>query len=278
MKKKLLKYLIITLSVVSALSFSACGKKKQTAEEYNESIAASRAAAEAEMLALKEQEEERKREEEKEKFTAKSDAEIKSEKEEKEEANRQRVINESIEAIEEDIVEDNKTYYENFVVVDSDDEQVVKEVESQAQEVQESLAASEDVQERVQQYTELQENEVDILQLEDEAWQDIVVNIQRSTTPEFAGYNGHYANLDAVYSDIDSTYASYSENVRNSFKSLAKNSWEYYTDFNDKLVHQANPWTAEELEEDPSRMDYTRDEYEELFGGYEQIGGVIMDQ
>ena len=265
--KKIVVRSILLLSLM-ALPFSVgCGKKekKLTAEQYNESVAAeNKAKAEAEAKAKAEAKAQQEKEDA-EKFKAKTADELQKEAKDKE-----------LEKKEPEIVEENKSLYEDVVVVDSDDPEVIQEVESQAEQVNESLANSEDVNERVQQYTELQEGQVNIVELENSAWQDIVTNIQRSTNPDFVGgYTGYYADLDAVYEDIDKTYAGYSENVRESLKSLAKTSWDYYREENKRIMNQPNPWTAEEIEEDIARLDYTREEYDAIFGG-NQEGGFIM--
>ena len=283
MKKKLFKYLLISMCMASAMSMSACGKKKQTATEYNESVAASRAAAEAEMKALKEQEEERKKQEEKEKFTAKSDAEIKAEQNEKaEEEIKKEEESYTVKISESEVPEEMlpDSLKNNDAVnqqIESDNRQEIAPIdnttelssertgEESSDDVIESNGDDEDIitnaaTETGSSYLEPENIDLGISKVDGELSYDIY-SLENGEMNVFYSliFSGAYdaTELNGILEDSHNTFVNYPQEVKDRIDQELTNMW------NEHLKRKAE-WTEEELAADPGKQFYTREQFEAL--------------
>ena len=256
---KLFKYIFISSLAALAILTSACNKKKASpsAAEINESIAIEREKQEAEEARKISESKEAQQKEDQEKFRIKSE-------DEKLEESRQAIIESEAPALKQEALNNLEELY----AVNSDDPEVIEKAEAAAKEKIEegfdNLTPDKDPYAQMAEASDVasvSDDYVDLIELNGFAWDEIATKMLFSVTPNF-GYVGYYKSIDDVYDEIDKTYANYSENVRKSYKDLAKSAWDEYTENNKKRASESNPWTLEELQEDDGRFFYSREEYQ----------------
>lgn len=111
-------------------------------------------------------------------------------------------------------------------------------------------------------YEEGLNEEVDVTELEDYHYGDIMANIS----------NREYEDIEDVYEEIDDVYSQYSDEVKNKLKDLANENWDYWEKQHQKVDSQKSPWTEEELAENPNLIYYTREEVEAINEGLRKAG------
>ena len=256
-RNSLFKYIFISTLATLAIFVSACGKKQMSAQEINESIQAENQAkkekAEAEAKALAESEEAQKAEDN-EKFHVKSEAEKKAEQQEELNKILKEQEQEEINKINQ-LAEGNVPEDEPGLVLIPKAEDTNTETPSNPEDITPYASSQENTSEEMQAALDkLNENYdiYDIFELENGAYHTMVDAI----------VNNQYESLDAVYADVDKTYANYSKEIKDGLKAQLKETYDYWTAKHQEIANQPRPWTEEELAEDPDLAMFTREEVE----------------
>ena len=263
-RNSLFKYLLISSLASLSIFVSACGQKKMTAQEINESIAQAKAQQEAAEKAIAESQAEQKQKEDQEKFHVKSEAEKKAEQQEELNKILKEQEQEEIDKINQ-LAEGKVPEDEPGLVLIPKSEDTNTETPSNPEGITPYASSQENNSEEMQAALDkLNENYdiYDIFELENGAYHTMVDAI----------VNNQYASLDAVYADVDKTYANYSKEIKDGLKAQLKETYDYWTTKNQEIANQPRPWTEEELAEDPDLAMFTREEVEAEMKRLEDLG------
>ena len=254
-RNSLFKYIFISSLFAFSILTSACGQKPQmSAQQINESIQAeNQAKKEAEERALQESKAQQEAEDQ-EKFHVKSEEEKRQEQQEELNKILKEQEQEEIEKINQ-LAEGKVPEDEPGLVLIPKSEDTNTETPSNPEDITPYASSQENTSEEMQAALDkLNENYdiYDIFELENGAYHTMVDAI----------VNNQYESLDAVYADVDKTYANYSEEIKDGLKAQLKETYDYWEKKHEEIANQPRPWTEEELAEDPDLAMFTREEVE----------------